>query len=603
MVWYLDTKSSVRPHKAQGGTLTVSRQQGGMKESLQSVSDWQAGDEDEDIFEFGTDTPWQMVRLKFAFLLSASFFYNDYIALAPFQELRKTNPSAYWTGADDQPYVILYISHTWETPGHPDPTGRQAHAIRRLLRQVYTVYLSQEACADNSQLTLHRCRYVPDLLVEGVTQAAAILVCWQQGRQRAGHAPKHLSPEDFMSHIAIFYDYSCLPQNFDPKRHSPEEDLILRDGLQHMEGLCRISIVIALRFRNDAFLSRAWCATEYTTGTSSFGDSISHDQCTSMNTHMALPLQVDRWGQGFLEPDSQSPVENGKTRPLQNQIVKEIQKIRNHLDNLNHEWKNDGLSGKLAKYIWGHSKDSILEKCAVAASRLVAKMQESHNLDSMNSMLTIKESLSKHTLQVLDHPIQSIPLPEETHPLSMSALVDFFGAWVFTNWMSRTEIEGPLQFDVGYTVAVLLYLGGLSCTVPSDLTYLGLTAAAANTNHFLSPFFRACWRVWLDQPLEQQDDFVIKLYPLSRQNGWTDDQREWLTLCDDYAAFQRFYAETRLSVPLDEKIQVQRELFLQNLASKLYFEIVPTQKQQESTAVTQHRPKKSGQDCRKCACM
>lgn len=87
--------------------------------------------------------PWPKLRQAFPSLLRANSFVNDdyYITrqgritkLEPLQIMQKHD--IFWASPQnerDEPLLIAFISHKWESPEDPDPTGRQLAAIQFLL--------------------------------------------------------------------------------------------------------------------------------------------------------------------------------------------------------------------------------------------------------------------------------------------------------------------------------------------------------------------------------------------------------------------------------------------------------------------------------------
>jgi hypothetical protein len=171
-----------------------------------------------------------------------------------FEQLQAEQPSS-WFSPDSPPSAVLFVSHRWKTPTHPDPDGAQGNAIRAFLAAVRDVDESREASASV------RRRRVPSLLVHGVFQAAYFLENGISfGRQEGGAWSDDLDDdrESVVDRIGIWYDFSCMPQD-------GIGSLSLVPSLARIHELIGESTMLILRWRGDDYDARAWCAAEIST--------------------------------------------------------------------------------------------------------------------------------------------------------------------------------------------------------------------------------------------------------------------------------------------------------------------------------------------------
>jgi len=526
---------------------------------------------------FYSHPTWKVVGDNFPRLLSAWTLYNGIQNVVPYQQLVEKSDDLWLS---EEPNVVVFFSHTWEEPEHPDPTGRQGSAMKQFLQQVYAAFKAYENPND-------RLKWIPDLLREGVPQAAGVVLCWRQGQRRLHEmeATTDMTMKDFLSRIGVFYDFMCLPQNIPSAgiMRTLKQDSEMRTALSYMEVLCKFSAVISLRFEEDAYDSRAWCSIESAAGGLLFYDLFNNTSditgSQSFSAGYSLPLYAQRLGQRlqFMDAPNQVPVVLGITEETAQKIRDEIEKLKSKMESLNHHWLSSfDILEFFAKYIFGAKleKGNVLLNTAQVLLQLSLKSRELQNLTMMERMASLRTKLLQNMEQIHSGGVQSI-LPPDGVSLSCFAVLQLIYAFLFQTWVAVQDHQGPLLFNVGRSVTSLVHLAGLSCTSGADLTYVGLTAAASNPNQMFSSFFRVCRRAWLDLPKPKEDLFV-KLHAVVPGDGWDEEDRERLErLRIDHTAFESFYREN-LGKPasLNSTTDASRSSrFLERFHAVLRFEI------------------------------
>lgn len=141
----------------------------------------------------------------------------------------------------DEPNIVLFVSHRWRSPQHPDPDGRSLAALRRLIGSVDLLARGLDPqCATPA----------PDLRQPGMLQATVVV--WRL-------LATVFDGRETLDHIAVFYDYACLPQG-----STAEELARRRAGLAVFPDMLhdRRVALVALRADDDAYDTRAWCLAE-----------------------------------------------------------------------------------------------------------------------------------------------------------------------------------------------------------------------------------------------------------------------------------------------------------------------------------------------------
>lgn len=222
---------------------------------------------------FGADVPSrQQLAQDFKFL-RASPLAEEEAASPRFQELWRERPDTFLRAGDD-PALVLFVSHRWQTSIQPDPKGFQADVIRSFLQTVAAV-----ATAASHPPEARR-ELLASLRVHGVLQAGLLLgnqrgfgVADEQGLRdfcetvRKAHEPSKVGAA-IVDGIAVWYDFSCLPQGANESRvpADTQEQRVLERALRRLHTLILASTVLVLRASDDDYGSRAWCVAELSFG-------------------------------------------------------------------------------------------------------------------------------------------------------------------------------------------------------------------------------------------------------------------------------------------------------------------------------------------------
>jgi hypothetical protein len=180
-------------------------------------------------------------------ILRATWLMSKSGPMPKFEEIHKESP---WFNPDAPPSAVIFLSHRWESPKHPDPNGAQADALRAFLGAVRSLSEVRGGTEDE------RRAQVPSLLVHGVLQAAYFLDnAIAFGGPEGGAWGADSKIDVVLDSVGVWYDYSCMPQD-------GLADLSLVPGLQHIHQLIGESTMLILRRPNDHYDERAWCAAE-----------------------------------------------------------------------------------------------------------------------------------------------------------------------------------------------------------------------------------------------------------------------------------------------------------------------------------------------------
>lgn len=169
--------------------------------------------------------------------------------MAKFEDLRDEG-APIWFGADAPPAAVIFVSHRWESPAHPDPHGTQATAIRAFLTAVRDVDRARQSPAEERRAK------VSSLLTHGVFQAAYFLQAGIAfGDSQAGAWRSRIDGGDILERIGVWYDFSSMAQD-------GPADLSLIPSLEWIHQLIGESTLLVLRRQDDDYDRRAWCAAE-----------------------------------------------------------------------------------------------------------------------------------------------------------------------------------------------------------------------------------------------------------------------------------------------------------------------------------------------------
>lgn len=191
----------------------------------------------------------------------------DILSLQAWERHQDVRNRLAWTAPDAPPLLLLFISHRWETPQHPDSTGRQLRGLQTFLRALLTAVEAMLVPTEE------RLRLIPSLDAEGALQAVEI------ARRLLGQGPftdrpaLEISAElarrtrpDFrawlQARIGVWLDYVCMPQ----RPLSPEDQVLFDRSLRDLDQLVAASTLVALRQAGDDYPQRGWCASEFFLG-------------------------------------------------------------------------------------------------------------------------------------------------------------------------------------------------------------------------------------------------------------------------------------------------------------------------------------------------
>jgi hypothetical protein len=406
-----------------------------------------------------------------------------------------------------QPLLVLFVSHEWETSRHPDPTGRQLKAIKKLLKEVVALMVALLSKDERFK----RLDLMPDLLMEGTVQAAYIIRCLLDEMDRRGSKGDVLEafsddPWSLLTHIGIFYDYMCLPQTLVDAGviRYPDEEAEFRESLRHLEDLAVSSLVIALRFDGDTFDSRAWCTVEFDAFLESYSDDYAKVNDTVLCGHLPVPLFADHWGELMWDLQNKSEWSYGKYALLTD--------LAGKLERFAMFWKHEALNTTGWDDFNVSPLASVRQIGDTACELMIFARHARHNVSVRN--FTGKTCTCNSIARTID--------------------------WqLLEQWIS----VGPVDDDVvnlGKLVSLNLRVMGLVCRSDADLTFLGLTICATNPSRIFVSFFRRCLDAWNHLP-EQQENFCVRLSPIHLADNLEDKQEhEWWDLRENPQQLMQF---------------------------------------------------------------
>lgn len=182
----------------------------------------------------------------------------------------------YMEGGKEPPYMIIFVSHRWETAGHPDPSRRQLQALQKLLWRTFgllklfcdnpdmarTTPYSGDSVLSPMGLSQSDQR-IASLGVHGNVQAAVLAFRFATCDGVANLANDELATT-FLAHCGVWFDFTCVPQA--PRTEIEESEF--RGALRSLQALltCERTSVVALRQSGDDYENRAWCVAECMSG-------------------------------------------------------------------------------------------------------------------------------------------------------------------------------------------------------------------------------------------------------------------------------------------------------------------------------------------------
>jgi hypothetical protein len=184
---------------------------------------------------------------RFRILPASYLLRHDHFGRMQDSDIEWMDPRRCW--------LLIFVSHRWETPEQPDPPGRQYRALAALVTGLCDLW--DALIAEHAS---ERIRLVPRLDRHGTAQAAVLLSRLNPadgaGRRSLRGSARRVLPE----HIGIWYDYACLPQ----APRTPGEEAAFRADLLALPELLGAAavILVALREANHDYGTRAWCLAE-----------------------------------------------------------------------------------------------------------------------------------------------------------------------------------------------------------------------------------------------------------------------------------------------------------------------------------------------------
>ena len=184
---------------------------------------------------------------RFRILPASYLLRDDHFSRPQDSEIEWLKPRQCW--------LLIFVSHRWETAGHPDPDGRQHRALAALVSALCELW---DALA--AETARERIRLVPRLDRHGTAQAAVLFSRLNLPRHVLRRSQRESTRHFLPDHIGIWYDYTCLPQ----QPRSPAEEDEFRAGLLALPELLSAEAVslVALRDADDDYRARAWCLAE-----------------------------------------------------------------------------------------------------------------------------------------------------------------------------------------------------------------------------------------------------------------------------------------------------------------------------------------------------
>lgn len=180
-------------------------------------------------------------------ILRADRLFDDLGAFESFDTLVARDPNLFF-GTDDVPEAVIFISHRWEDPAHPDPTGRKFAALQKFLEMIRQVadWRADDAGPSAAETVMRH----------GAYQATYFLGDYNRFNLDA------VRPENFgvagpetLRRVGIWFDFSCLSQ-------SPETVTVRKEVLSRLHDLLGASNLLSFREPDDTYDYRGWCAAE-----------------------------------------------------------------------------------------------------------------------------------------------------------------------------------------------------------------------------------------------------------------------------------------------------------------------------------------------------
>ena len=415
-----------------------------------------------------TPLGWERIAATFHVLAGDELLRFD--RLPRHQEIRE---SARWPRVEEPPLVLLFLSHRWETPDHPDPDGRQQAAIRMLIQRIAVV--AEAMWCER----VERLRLVPSLDREGDLQAQAIvrrMLGWGPGADKAAaaEAKRQLAaasardreaPGAFqtwlISRIGVWIDYSCMPQ----RPFSAVEEVEFRQTLGLLDRLVASSTLLALRNSGDDYTTRGWCAGEFFLG-------------SARSFSRGLYVDIDRLRDAQPLPVPQPPV---PATP-------------------------DAMAAGVMTQAYADELEAWRTACEQWEA-LEAPLAKAHPPDAWAAYRGL-QGAAFPTAAVDPNPFRRVL------DLLMALETALIGGWLMS--------DKPRTIDAGRMIEKLVLDAGLHCAHRADLVYLGFLLACNGWIEVFQPLLRGCLQRYLDtMPSSAKEDgwpaLVVTLQPLDEE--------------------------------------------------------------------------------------
>ncbi len=377
---------------------------------------------------------------------------REILAMKEMERHQNIRDKVRWLEKDEQPLALLFVSHRWETPQHPDPRRRHLESLREFLRRIC---ICVEAMLVQRQ---ERLNLVPDLAFEGTLQAEEVArrilgfgpfsmgpACGQRRDARKMiderfryHQDSRAAFRDWlMGRIGVWLDYLCMPQ----KPLAPDEEPEFRRCLGAIDSLVMSSTLIALRDIGDDYPLRGWCASEFFLASEhSFSRSLFID---TRRLEKAERVAIAH------APASISGEATSAAKIMTESYEQDL-----------------GAFHESCKR-WSSSEGSLLEITPPDAWSAYRSLQGSSffapEFDPNPSRRALEAIRSMET-----------------------ALID--------KWLMSDK---PRLFDLGMEMEIFLRRLGLRCTERTDLAYLGFLLACHGWIDAFRPLFRECLKLYL----------------------------------------------------------------------------------------------------------
>ena len=450
---------------------------------------------------FGQSSSPQQVARDFTFVRAHAFLESEGEPRR-YSDLCASDRDAFHP-ADEPPAMVLFVSHRWQTPTHPDPSGRETDIVRDFLRTVGLVAAAASSPPDA------RTAIVPSLHRQGVLQAAMLLgspgifggpeyqwdaLCTRVRRAR----DPGTAGDEILRRIGLWYDYSCLP-NVRGFGSGPEYDAarrLVREALRQLHLLIEASNVLVLRSADDDYGSRAWYVVELAIG---------HPRWRH------LVLRSDLVGQPISESDvlgEPELIEHGGISLMRDG------EYRLELWWADRRWREDADGWAVLK--------AVAETGYFGLPELEAKRRV---------------------------PVVITGWAPQVFPGQRNLLTGMIGRLAQLSAVDDAYGEIPAGVDIAEVIVLSLEESGLHCSEPFDRAYVGLQILYAR--HRRAPafakFYAECLRRYRAAPhpprpyREYRDGFDVRVWYVFADEA--PDSRRWQE--PDWVAGRRFRAGAR----------------------------------------------------------